>query len=88
MAWAQARRGIIDPNGVTRASSLSINSIYERARATGTIQPGQWTIQIRGFRTWASNRTVYWSALGLALECLRLVVRQIQSVLGRRQLNG
>jgi len=53
---------IIDPNGSTRASSLSVNSIYERARATGTIQPGTWVIEIRGYDTWASNHPVYWAA--------------------------
>ncbi len=53
---------ILDPNGSIRAISQSINSVYERARATGTIQPGTWTIEIRGFDTWASNHTVYWAA--------------------------
>ena len=53
---------ILDPNGNLRAVSQSINSIYERARATGTIQTGTWTIQIRGYDTWASSRPVYWSA--------------------------
>jgi len=53
---------ILDPNGTVRAFSLSVNSIYERARATGTIQPGTWTIEIRGYDTWASNRPVYWAA--------------------------
>ena len=53
---------IIDPSGSARAASVNINSIYERARATGTIQPGSWIIEIRGFDTWASNRTVYWAA--------------------------
>lgn len=53
---------VIDPSGVVRDSSLSINSIFERARATGTIQPGTWTIEIRGFDTWASDRPVYWAA--------------------------
>lgn len=53
---------ILDPNGHIRAISLSINSVYERARVTGTIQPGTWIIEIRGFDTWASNRPVYWAA--------------------------
>ena len=53
---------IVDPSGTVRAASLSINSVYERARATGTIQQGTWIIEIRGFDTWASNRTVYWAA--------------------------
>lgn len=53
---------ILDPNGSIRAVSQSINSIYERARATGTIQPGTWIIEIRGYDTWASNHTVYWAA--------------------------
>lgn len=53
---------ILDPSGSIRAISQSINSVYERAQATGTIQPGTWTIEIRGFDTWASNRPVYWAA--------------------------
>ena len=53
---------IVDPNGSIRAISQSVNSIYERARATGTIQPGTWIIEIRGYDTWASSRPVYWAA--------------------------
>jgi len=53
---------ILDPTGNIRAFSQSINSVYERARATGTIQSGTWIIEIRGFDTWASNRPVYWAA--------------------------
>ena len=53
---------ILDQNGTIRAISQSVNSIYERARATGTIQPGTWTIEIRGYDTWTSNRPVYWAA--------------------------
>ena len=53
---------IVDPSGNLRAVSQSINSIYERARVTGPIQTGSWTIEIRGYDTWASNRPVYWAA--------------------------
>ncbi|WP_170131926.1 S8 family serine peptidase [Arenicella xantha] len=52
---------IIDPNGTLRGVSQNVNSVFERARATGTIQTGQWFIEIRGFDTWASNRPVYWA---------------------------
>jgi len=38
-------------------------SVFERARAIGNIQTGIWTIEIRGFNTWASDRPVYWSSV-------------------------
>ena len=54
---------LIDPNGVTRDFSISIPSVFERARVTGTIQPGTWTVRIRGFSVPTGSQTVYWTAV-------------------------
>lgn len=53
---------LIDPSGATRASSLMVNSIFERVQISGPITPGTWTLRIHGFNTHAANRPVYWSA--------------------------
>jgi hypothetical protein len=53
---------IIDPGGTTRASSLSIPSVFERARVSGSIASGTWKVRIRGFNVPASPQTVYWAA--------------------------
>jgi hypothetical protein len=54
---------LLNPGGATVATSLSINSVFERARVTGApLAPGTWTLRIRGFNVPASPQTVYWSA--------------------------
>ncbi len=53
---------LIDPNGVTRDLSWSIPSVFERARATGTIQTGEWKLRIRGYSVPTGSQTVYWAA--------------------------
>jgi hypothetical protein len=53
---------LIDPSGVTRASGLMVNSIFERVQISGPITAGRWTLRIHGFNTHAANRPVYWSA--------------------------
>jgi len=53
---------IIDPNGSVRDSSPSIPSVFERARATGSIPSGTWKVRIRGFNVPAGPQTVYWAA--------------------------
>lgn len=67
--WPEGRGGhsdidirLIDPSGATRASGLSVNSIFERVQISGPITPGTWTLRIHGFNTHAANRPVYWSA--------------------------
>ena len=52
---------LIDPNGVTRASSVSIPSVFERARVSGPVAAGTWRLRIRGFRV-SGIQTVYWAA--------------------------
>ncbi len=53
---------LIDPNGVTRASSLSVASVFERARFLGAVAPGTWKLRIRGFSVPAGPQAVYYSA--------------------------
>lgn len=53
---------LIDPFGVTRASSLSISSVFERARFSGAVASGTWTLRIRGFSVPAGPQTVYFTA--------------------------
>jgi len=52
---------LIDPSGVTRASSISGVSVFERARAAGPLTGGVWTLRITGF-SGVGSQTVYWSA--------------------------
>lgn len=53
---------LVDPSGVTRASSLSIPSVYERARVSGAVVNGTWKLRIRGYNVDAGPQTVYWAA--------------------------
>jgi len=53
---------IIDPSGSVRASSISISSVFERARVAGSIASGTWKVRIRGFNVPAAPQTVYWAA--------------------------
>lgn len=54
---------LIDPSGTTRASSVSINSVFERARVSGSLPAGRWILRIRGFNVPAGPQTVYWTAV-------------------------
>lgn len=53
---------LIDPSGAQRASSVSIPSVFERARVAGTVTNGVWTLRIRGYRVPAAPQNVYWAA--------------------------
>lgn len=53
---------LVDPGGTSRASSISIDSIFERARVSGAIVNGNWTLRIRGFNVRSSSQRVYWAA--------------------------
>ena len=53
---------LVDPGGATRASSVSIASVFERARVSGAVTPGTWTLRIRGYQVPAAPQTVYWAA--------------------------
>jgi subtilisin family serine protease len=52
---------LIDPSGGTRASSISIPSVFERARVSGAIRTGTWKLRIRGYNV-SGTQTVYWAA--------------------------
>lgn len=53
---------LIDPSGTTRDSSVSIPSVFERARVGGRIASGVWKLRIRGYRVPLFSPTVYWAA--------------------------
>lgn len=54
---------LIDPSGAVRASSVSINSVFERARVSGSLASGTWILRIRGYSVPAGPQTVYWTAV-------------------------
>jgi serine protease AprX len=53
---------LVDPGGSVRAFSVSIPSVFERARVSGTVAAGRWKVRVRGFRVAAGPQTVYWAA--------------------------
>ena len=52
---------LVDPSGTVRASSVSIPSVFERARVSGAIRNGTWKLRIRGYSV-SGTQTVYWAA--------------------------
>jgi subtilisin family serine protease len=52
---------LVDPAGAVRASSLSIPSVFERARVSGNVANGTWKVRIRGYSV-NGVQTVYWAA--------------------------
>lgn len=52
---------IISPSGATISSSVSINSVFERARAAGTLTTGIWKLRIYGYSV-TGRQTVYYGA--------------------------
>lgn len=52
---------LVDPGGGVRASSVSIPSVFERARVSGAIRNGTWKLRIRGYSV-SGSQTVYWAA--------------------------
>jgi subtilisin family serine protease len=53
---------LVDPSGTSRAFSISIPSVFERARVSGAIAPGVWKLRIRGYNVPGGSQTVYWAA--------------------------
>lgn len=53
---------LINPGGSVVASSLSIPSVFERARVAGAVTPGTWKLRIRGYSVPTGSQTVYWAA--------------------------
>ena len=55
---------IISPAGATRASSLKVSSVFERARVTGSpLTRGNWRLRITGFSVPHPPQKVFWSAV-------------------------
>lgn len=55
---------IVSPAGATRASSLSVGSVFERARVTASkLDRGTWKLRITGFRVPHPPQKVFWSAV-------------------------
>ncbi|HUE86075.1 MAG TPA: S8 family serine peptidase, partial [Vicinamibacterales bacterium] len=52
---------LVDPRGSVRASSISIPSVFERARVNGAVTAGTWRLRIRGYNV-NGTQTVYWAA--------------------------
>jgi serine protease AprX len=53
---------LVDPSGSVRASSISIPSVFERARVSGRVANGTWKLRIRGYSVPGGTQTVYWAA--------------------------
>jgi hypothetical protein len=51
---------LVSPTGA-EYSSLNTPSVFEKARATGSIS-GTWTLRIYGYSVPAGPQTVYWAA--------------------------
>lgn len=53
---------LISPSGVVMDSSISIPSVFERARyEASSLQQGTWKLRIRGYSVPTLAQTVYWS---------------------------
>jgi hypothetical protein len=52
---------LVDPRGASRASSVAVDSVFERARVSGSIARGTWMLHIRGYDV-PGTQTVYWAA--------------------------
>jgi hypothetical protein len=52
---------LVDPSGVVRASSVSIPSVYERARVAGAVANGTWTLRIVAYNV-SGTQNVYFAA--------------------------
>src|SRR5262245_39153819 len=66
--WPEGQSGhndvdlsLVSPSGSVVASSISINSVFERARAAGNVASGTWKLRIRGFSV-SGQQTVYYGA--------------------------
>jgi serine protease AprX len=53
---------LVDPGGATRALSISIPSVFERASVTERVEAGTWKLRIRGYRVPLFRPAVYWAA--------------------------
>lgn len=56
---------LIDPAGNTRAFSVSVNSVFERAQVAGEIARGTWKLRIYGYSVPSGPQAVYWAMAAL-----------------------
>ena len=49
---------LVDPNGVVRAQSISVNGIFERLSLAGPVTPGRWTVRITGYSVLTGSQQV------------------------------
>ena len=52
---------IVSPNGTVMDSSVSVNSVFERVRASGGVATGTWKLRIYGYDV-SGNQDVYFNA--------------------------
>lgn len=53
---------LVDPSGLVAASSISINSVFERCQVPGGVRPGRWRLKVHGFDVPSGPQVVYWAA--------------------------
>jgi serine protease AprX len=53
---------LVDPGGAIQDISMSIDSVFERARVAGPVAAGTWKLRLRGYSVPAGPQTVYWAA--------------------------
>lgn len=53
---------LVDPSGTVRASSISVNSVFERCRVSAPIAAGVWKVRIQGYNVPSGPQTVYVAA--------------------------
>ena len=53
---------LVDPSGNVRASSISVNSVFERCRVSAPIAGGVWKVRVHGYNVPSGPQTVYVAA--------------------------
>jgi hypothetical protein len=53
---------IVSPSGSTMDSSISVPSVFERVRASGSVVTGVWKLRINGYAVSGGQQTVYYNA--------------------------
>jgi serine protease AprX len=53
---------LVDPSGVVRASSPSVNGVFERVSVNGPLTAGTWKLRIRGYSVPGGSQQVFWSS--------------------------
>ncbi len=66
--WPEALSGhndvdvsLVSPSGAVMGSSVSVNSVFERAKAAGAVKTGTWKLRIYGYSV-SGHQTVYYGA--------------------------